>query len=218
MPQVKNPPPEPPSTASPRRCSRLSDVRTKPPPKIPEQVGAGVLFDGYGRTLLECGSRGVFNPFEGFKFPGGKSIGFEQPIQTVFREVQEETGAYIFTFGAIALYPLHIPVSHYRVSHYFCPVWKNPIREREGQLLFWWPIADLDTIPLSTSARAVLPAVQGMHNLTLAKVWLKPPVYRALTNAFPPTLPENQSSYWRVTAPASWADVDEPEGYPPLLH
>jgi 8-oxo-dGTP diphosphatase len=131
------------------------------------EVAAGIINDADGRVLLmqRLPGKHLAGMWE---FPGGKVEPGESIGHALIRELHEELGIEVLSSAPLISLPWHYPGKSVRLHALRVTEWRGEPRAREGHLLQWTAVDDMD---VATMPPADVPIVAA----------LRLPAYHAIT-------------------------------------
>ena len=129
------------------------------PPTV--YVSAGILENHKGQILMATRPEGKSCAGQ-WEFSGGKMESDERPIDTLYRELQEEIGVTIDKSTAILYdtvvyqyekFNLNMPV-------FWCRHWTGTPMAQEGQRLQWFDIAQIHTLDVVIADKDLITKIQ----------------------------------------------------------
>ncbi len=135
------------------RCSELTETKIN--------VAAGILLDTEGRLLITDRSR-ASTMREFWEFPGGKLANGESAEDALCRELAEELGIEIMSFGYFCSLEHDYPEMRVEIDFFVVRKWRGTPSGIEGQSLRWLKPAEISPGMLLPADAPVLDLLQNL--------------------------------------------------------
>lgn len=156
------------------------------------EVAAGILTDAHGRVLLMQRLPGKH--LAGlWEFPGGKVEPGETVAQALVRELDEELGIEVHGSTPVLSIPWRYPEKAVRLHALRVTAWRGEPRAREGHLLRWVALRDMDAATMPPADAPIVAA-------------LRLPPYYAISETLQPNHLRSGEVLWQLRVPRASCD------------
>jgi len=127
---------------------------------------AGAIFDDTGRVLVAQRPPGK-HLAGGWEFPGGKLEAGEERFAGLARELHEELGITVHSGEPLLCYDHQYPDRLITLDLWLVTKYSGEPYSREGQVLQWVAVADLERTGLLDADKPMIPALQRVEGWAL---------------------------------------------------
>ena len=138
---------------------RAVELTESQPSATVVDVIVGIVLNSAGEILI--GQRLVGTHMAGlWEFPGGKLVPDETPFAGLKRELAEELGIRVEAAESFIEHQFRYPDRHVRLDVWWVLAYAGMPESREGQVLKWVAIAELDAVPLLPADAPIVAAIR----------------------------------------------------------